>query len=54
MLVRCPDDIIYVIDRCALTSDEKQSEQITDIQTQIKEKQNVFFDMEAYLPKKNG
>uniref|UniRef100_A0A7N8X855 Transmembrane protein 120B n=1 Tax=Mastacembelus armatus TaxID=205130 RepID=A0A7N8X855_9TELE len=27
---------------------------ITDIKTQIKDKENVFFDMEAYLPKKNG
>lgn len=25
-----------------------------DIKTQIKDKENVFFDMEAYLPKKNG
>uniref|UniRef100_W5LN43 Transmembrane protein 120B n=1 Tax=Astyanax mexicanus TaxID=7994 RepID=W5LN43_ASTMX len=27
---------------------------IADLQTQIKEKQNVFFDMESYLPKRNG
>ncbi|XP_012697541.1 transmembrane protein 120B [Clupea harengus] len=47
-------DLRHTLKKCALTSDEKQSEQITDIQTQIKEKQNVFFDMEAYLPKKNG
>lgn len=24
------------------------------MKTQIKDKENVFFDMEAYLPKKNG
>ncbi|KAG7480607.1 hypothetical protein MATL_G00058190 [Megalops atlanticus] len=40
--------------RCAKTSSPKEIEQIKDIQSQIKEKQNVFFDMEAYLPKKNG
>lgn len=45
---------VFVVGRCALTSDEKQSEELKDIQAQIKEKQNVFFDMEAYLPKKNG
>lgn len=45
---------VFVIGRCALTSDEKQSEELKDIEVQIKEKQHVFFDMEAYLPKKNG
>uniref|UniRef100_A0A8B9LH32 Transmembrane protein 120B n=1 Tax=Astyanax mexicanus TaxID=7994 RepID=A0A8B9LH32_ASTMX len=34
--------------------DADQSEVIADLQTQIKEKQNVFFDMESYLPKRNG
>lgn len=29
-------------------------EVITDIKSQIKEKASVFFDMEAYLPKRNG
>ncbi|XP_063066875.1 transmembrane protein 120B [Engraulis encrasicolus] len=47
-------DIKLSLHKCTPTSDEKESEQIRDIQTQIKEKQNVFFDMEAYLPKKNG
>lgn len=40
--------------RCAQTCDEKELKLITDIKTQIKDKENVFFDMEAYLPKKNG
>uniref|UniRef100_A0A8C9U580 Transmembrane protein 120B n=1 Tax=Scleropages formosus TaxID=113540 RepID=A0A8C9U580_SCLFO len=38
--------------RC--TSGPKEAEQIHAIQAQIKERQNVFFDMEAYLPKRNG
>lgn len=54
VLAFCPDTICLVIGRCALTSDEKQSEELKDIEAQIKEKQHVFFDMEAYLPKKNG
>lgn len=40
--------------RCAQACDEKDLELLTDIKSQIKEKENVFFDMEAYLPKKNG
>lgn len=40
--------------RYAKTSDEKELKRLTDIRTQIKDKENVFFDMEAYLPKKNG
>uniref|UniRef100_A0A8B9RL15 Transmembrane protein 120B n=1 Tax=Astyanax mexicanus TaxID=7994 RepID=A0A8B9RL15_ASTMX len=40
--------------KCAKACDADQSEVIADLQTQIKEKQNVFFDMESYLPKRNG
>lgn len=40
--------------RCAKACDENEMKLITDIKTQIKDKENVFFDMEAYLPKKNG
>ncbi|KAG5272249.1 hypothetical protein AALO_G00163250 [Alosa alosa] len=47
-------DLKHSLHKCALTSDEKQSEQLKDIESQIKDKQHVFFDMEAYLPKKNG
>ena len=31
-----------------------QEESIRETQSLIKERQNVFFEMEAYLPKKNG
>ncbi|KAM9793436.1 transmembrane protein 120B isoform 3-T3 [Syngnathus typhle] len=40
--------------KCLQGCDDKQTQVIADIQCQIKEKENVFFDMEAYLPKKNG
>ncbi|MGH0147919.1 UNVERIFIED_CONTAM: hypothetical protein FKN15_011212 [Acipenser sinensis] len=36
----------------ACTAEER--ELIQSVHTQMKERQNVFFDMEAYLPKKNG
>ncbi|XP_016118639.1 transmembrane protein 120B-like, partial [Sinocyclocheilus grahami] len=39
---------------CTKTRSEKETGVINDLQVQIKERQNVFFDMEAYLPKKNG
>lgn len=42
------------LNKCAKACDADQSEVIADLQTQIKEKQNVFFDMESYLPKRNG
>ena len=34
--------------------DEKELEVLKDIKIQIIEKENVFFEMESYLPKKNG
>lgn len=40
--------------RSAQTCDEVELNIIGDLKTQIKDKENVFFDMEAYLPKKNG
>ncbi|XP_023658599.1 transmembrane protein 120B-like isoform X2 [Paramormyrops kingsleyae] len=40
--------------RCAKSSSPKEREEIREIQAQIRDRQNVFFDMEAYLPKKNG
>ncbi|XP_048840745.1 transmembrane protein 120B-like [Brienomyrus brachyistius] len=40
--------------RCAKSSSPKEQEEIREIQAQIRDRQNVFFDMEAYLPKKNG
>uniref|UniRef100_A0A665W748 Transmembrane protein 120B n=1 Tax=Echeneis naucrates TaxID=173247 RepID=A0A665W748_ECHNA len=47
-------DLRHSLTRCAQSCDEKELELITDIRMQIKDKENVFFDMEAYLPKKNG
>ncbi|KAK3522119.1 hypothetical protein QTP70_025257 [Hemibagrus guttatus] len=44
----------HTLRQCAKTCDDKESLAINHLQAQIKEKQNVFFDMEAYLPKKNG
>ena len=32
----------------------EQEESVQETQSLIKERQNVFFEMEAYLPKKNG
>lgn len=42
------------VHRSAHTCDDGESDLIGDLKTQIKEKENVFFDMEAYLPKRNG
>uniref|UniRef100_A0AAQ4PMS9 Transmembrane protein 120B n=1 Tax=Gasterosteus aculeatus aculeatus TaxID=481459 RepID=A0AAQ4PMS9_GASAC len=47
-------DLRYSLSKCSKTCDEKELEVITDIKSQIKEKASVFFDMEAYLPKRNG
>uniref|UniRef100_A0A674CAQ1 Transmembrane protein 120B n=1 Tax=Salmo trutta TaxID=8032 RepID=A0A674CAQ1_SALTR len=47
-------DLGHSLCKCTKTSDEKETELIKDIQMQIKDKENFFFDMEAYLPKKNG
>ncbi|CAB1352852.1 unnamed protein product [Coregonus sp. 'balchen'] len=47
-------DLRHSLCKCTKTSDEKETELIKDIQMQMKDKENFFFDMEAYLPKKNG
>ncbi|CAL8321661.1 unnamed protein product [Lota lota] len=47
-------DIRHSLNKCLQKCDEKELEVLKDIKIQIKEKENVFFDMEAYLPKKNG
>ncbi|KAF7701392.1 transmembrane protein 120B [Silurus meridionalis] len=44
----------HTLRQCVKTSNDTDSLSINSLQAQIKEKQNVFFDMEAYLPKKNG
>lgn len=40
--------------RCKAGASPEEFALIQEISTQIKERQNAFFDMEAYLPKKNG
>uniref|UniRef100_A0A8C4WGD8 Transmembrane protein 120B n=1 Tax=Gopherus evgoodei TaxID=1825980 RepID=A0A8C4WGD8_9SAUR len=40
--------------RCKRTSSPEESDLIQQINAQIKDRQNIFFDMEAYLPKRNG
>ncbi|OBS79099.1 hypothetical protein A6R68_18507 [Neotoma lepida] len=40
--------------RCKRHSSQEEAELIQQIGANIKERQNVFFDMEAYLPKRNG
>ncbi|XP_061590190.1 transmembrane protein 120B [Cololabis saira] len=51
---KCLKDLRYSLNKCARACDEKELELISGIKTQIKDKENIFFDMEAYLPKKNG
>lgn len=46
--------VLSSVHRSAQTCDNVESNLIGDLKTQIKEKENVFFDMEAYLPKRNG
>lgn len=33
---------------------QEEAQLVQQMSANIKERQNVFFDMEAYLPKKNG
>lgn len=40
--------------RCKPRASPEEFALIQEISSQIKERQNVFFDMEAYLPKRNG
>ncbi|RXN24504.1 transmembrane protein 120A [Labeo rohita] len=47
-------DLKQSLHKCTKTCNEKETEVVNDLLVQIKERQNVFFDMEAYLPKKNG
>uniref|UniRef100_A0A8C6TGP1 Transmembrane protein 120B n=1 Tax=Neogobius melanostomus TaxID=47308 RepID=A0A8C6TGP1_9GOBI len=47
-------DLKYNLKRIAQASEEKELKILDDIQTQIQDRENVFFDMEAYLPKRNG
>ncbi|XP_026640041.1 transmembrane protein 120B isoform X4 [Microtus ochrogaster] len=47
-------DLKGTLQRCKRHSSQEEAELIQQIGANIKERQNVFFDMEAYLPKKNG
>ncbi|POI24557.1 hypothetical protein CIB84_011693 [Bambusicola thoracicus] len=40
--------------KCKTHASPEQRDSVQEIQSLIKERQNVFFEMEAYLPKKNG
>ncbi|KFV61778.1 Transmembrane protein 120A, partial [Dryobates pubescens] len=40
--------------KCKGQGSPEQEESLRETQSLIKERQNVFFEMEAYLPKKNG
>uniref|UniRef100_A0A8V0ZWK4 Transmembrane protein 120B n=1 Tax=Gallus gallus TaxID=9031 RepID=A0A8V0ZWK4_CHICK len=47
-------DLKHSLQRCKPRATPEEFALIEQISTQIKERQNAFFDMEAYLPKKNG
>ncbi|ERE75965.1 transmembrane protein [Cricetulus griseus] len=47
-------DLKHTLQRYKRHSSQEEAELIQQIGANIKERQNVFFDMEAYLPKKNG
>ncbi|CAL8405851.1 unnamed protein product [Arctogadus glacialis] len=47
-------DIRHSLNKSIPKCDEKELEVLKDIKIQIIEKENVFFEMESYLPKKNG
>lgn len=40
--------------RCRPSLPSESLEAAQELESQIKERQGLFFDMEAYLPKKNG
>uniref|UniRef100_A0A8C0Z8T7 Uncharacterized protein n=1 Tax=Cyanistes caeruleus TaxID=156563 RepID=A0A8C0Z8T7_CYACU len=47
-------DLKHSLQRCKPRASPEEFALIQEISSQIKERQNVFFDMEAYLPKRNG
>ncbi|XP_037231362.1 transmembrane protein 120B isoform X1 [Falco rusticolus] len=47
-------DLKHSLQRCKPRASPEEFALIQEISSQIKERQNAFFDMEAYLPKKNG
>ncbi|XP_024614419.1 transmembrane protein 120B isoform X2 [Neophocaena asiaeorientalis asiaeorientalis] len=47
-------DLKRMLQRYKRHASRKEAELIQQLGANVKERQNVFFDMEAYLPKKNG
>nr|XP_044988996.1 transmembrane protein 120B isoform X2 [Jaculus jaculus] len=47
-------DLKHTLHRYKRHASHEEIELVQQIDANIKERQNVFFDMEAYLPKKNG
>ncbi|XP_078277785.1 transmembrane protein 120B isoform X2 [Rhinoraja longicauda] len=47
-------DLACSLRRCKLSANAEEIEVMQRINDDIKERRNVFFDMEAFLPKKNG
>ncbi|XP_040475901.1 transmembrane protein 120B isoform X5 [Ursus maritimus] len=47
-------DLKHALQRYKKHASREEAELIQQMSANIKERQNIFFDMEAYLPKKNG
>ncbi|XP_024112204.1 transmembrane protein 120B isoform X2 [Pongo abelii] len=47
-------DLKVTLQRCKRHASREEAELVQQMAANIKERQDVFFDMEAYLPKKNG
>nr|XP_011761327.1 transmembrane protein 120B isoform X2 [Macaca nemestrina] len=47
-------DLKLTLQRCKRHTNQEEAELVQQMAANIKERQDVFFDMEAYLPKKNG
>ncbi|XP_048224952.1 ion channel TACAN isoform X2 [Perognathus longimembris pacificus] len=47
-------ELALVLKKCRTALSSEASKAAQELENQIKERQGLFFDMEAYLPKKNG
>ncbi|XP_026313211.1 transmembrane protein 120B isoform X6 [Piliocolobus tephrosceles] len=47
-------DLKLTLQRCKRHTSQEEAELVQQMAANIKERQDIFFDMEAYLPKKNG
>ncbi|XP_064128224.1 transmembrane protein 120B isoform X2 [Loxodonta africana] len=47
-------DLKYTLQRYKCHASQEEVELVQQMSANIRERQNIFFDMEAYLPKKNG